>query len=501
MSNIFSSISKDNIASQRAYIIVFTLLVIWSLWSLVYSPIAWFDEVYFASATHSFISGNGLAVELDNYEPCVTYGPVYFLITGLVTKVFGFGMFQFRIVNCLFAFLCVIILGKVLERIKVKETLRYLFQLILLTDVLFVSNSHSGRMEFVALFFVLVAYLSYLKPQTSEISKTLVISIMLTLAIMTTPRVVVICIPIVILQFVNLIKSHSWLLIVVYCIIPIILYSIWIFAAFGSFDGMITHYTQHGNSSEVVQQSSFERFVGGNWAISKFHYPMLLAAILSVVLLIKNKKFKEIALYVLPILIYYFLVKDTGMYGVLILSFYMILLALAASELFIDKRKFIQIPYKALIALCLLLNVSVFGVKAFAVISTLDQRDPSQPSEWISKNIPEGSRVAGDYDYYYAAIENECRFRRVTNEFVKDEDFLKDIIVTYNPDYIILRKSHQKISEMPLFVSSGYEKISELDYDNGSKMFQNIQKLTNISFTSSYSGCIYKKTVDNLQKE
>lgn len=155
--------------TKRIFFSIFAILVIWSIGALIYSPTAWFDEVYFASATHSFISGNGLAVELDNYEPCVTYGPVYFLITGLVTKVFGFGMFQFRLVNCLFAFLCVIILGIVLERIKVKETLRYLFQLILLTDVLFVSNSHSGRMEFVAVFFVLIAYLFYLGQQKKEI--------------------------------------------------------------------------------------------------------------------------------------------------------------------------------------------------------------------------------------------------------------------------------------------------------------------------------------------
>lgn len=57
-----------------------------------FSPIAWFDEVYFASTTHSFMNGNGLSLELDHCEPVLMYGPIYFLLTSSVMKLFGFGI-------------------------------------------------------------------------------------------------------------------------------------------------------------------------------------------------------------------------------------------------------------------------------------------------------------------------------------------------------------------------------------------------------------------------
>lgn len=492
---LFSNIKNNNV-SKWAYYVVFILLVIWSLWSLVYSPTAWFDEVYFASVTHSFISGNGLAIELDHYEPCNTYGPVYFLITGAITKIFGFGMFQFRIVNCLFSFLSVFLLGKILEKISVNKGLNYLLQLLFLTDALFVSNSHSGRMEFVAITFVLLAYLYFLSGNKSDRIKTMVVSFMLTLAVMTTPRVVVICIPLAIFQLVNLFRSRSWSLLLAYIIIPILLYGIWVFVAFGSFEEMIAHYTQHGDGVEA-QQSSLGRFVGGNWAISKYHYPLIFVALISMIIMFKNKSYKEIIIYITPIFIYYFLVNDTGLYGVLVLPYFIILLALGASVLLVSERKIFKVSFKALILICLVVNIAIFSLKAFTVISTHEQRDPRKPAEWIAKNIPEGSRVAGDYDYYYAAIENGCQFRRITSEEVKDEEFIADVISTFNPDYIVLRKSHLKISELPLIKNAGYELTSVLE-NNTRQISSNIQKVTKLNFTSSYEGCIYKRV--NIKK-
>ena len=479
--------------SKFAYCLAFAILIIWNLWSLVYSPIAWFDEVYFASATHSLISGNGLSVELDHYQPLVIYGPVYFLFTGAVTKLFGFGIFQFRIVNLLFAFLSVILLGKILNKLGVSKGMNLFIQILLLTDALFISNSHSGRMEFVALSFVLAAYYCFLNQFNSATMKAMLISLLLTLATLTTLRVVVICVPIAIAQLIELFKARSWSGLVVYFLIPIFLYGVWIYVAFGSIAGMISYFTQLPPDG-FVQKSLFERFARGNWIILKFHYPMIFTAVLSIFYLLKNGKIKDIIVYIAPIIIYYFIVTDTGMYGVLILPFYMIIIALGLTELASASHKVYSFSYNMLLLLCLVLNCSIFVVKAFSVIMTKERRNPMQATMLIKDNIPYGSKVAGDYPYYYAAIDNGCQFKRIFREGAKVESVFDDVISNFRPDYIVLRNNSYDKKMQSLLKKSGFEKIKCYKFEDDGKVFfgQLLDKF-NYRITATYEGDIYKK--------
>lgn len=472
--------------SQKVYYCIFAVLVIWNLWSLVYSPIVWYDEVFYASITHSLISGNGLSVELDNYEPCYTYGPVYFLITGAITKIFGFGVFQFRIVNCLFSLFTVLVLGKILDKYNVSKGLNYFIQLLLLTDALFISNSHSGRMEFVALFFVITAYLFYMSKEKSSIVRAIAISILLSLAALTTPRAVVICIPIAIAQLVNLIKARKWESLILFITIPIMFLGIWIYVAYGSLAGMIGYYTKPSGDG----QSSAVRFIGGNWLISIFHYPMIILALLSFVV---NIKAKDLILYLMPILLYYFIVFDTGKYGVLILPFYMIIIAHGVMDIYKNREKIYRIPYLALLLICFLINTSIFLYKAISVIATQEQRNPQQAATWIKHNIPYGSKVVGDYPYYYAAKENGCQYRRITRDHVKDDELLKDILVNFEPDYFVLEKKNKRTKELPFFSTPFIVVQSTLEsptHENGTLDY--FLKLLNAGFTSNYDGVIYK---------
>lgn len=474
---------------KKIYYCIFAVLVIWNLWSLVYSPIVWYDEVFFASITHSLISGNGLSVELDNFKPCYTYGPVYFLLTGAVTKIFGFGIFQFRIVNFLFSLFTVLILGKILDKLSVSKGLNYFVQLLLLTDALFISNSHSGRMEFVALAFVITAYWFYLSKEKSDMVRAVAISTLLTLAVLTTLRVVVICIPIAVAQIVKLIKSQSWKSLTVYIVIPIVLLGTWIFVAYGSLAGMIEYYAKPSEAGHSLTGS----FVGGNWLISIFHYPMIMLAFMSLVLFIKNRKAKDYIIYLAPILLYYFIVFDTGKYGVLILPFYMIIIARGFMYIYDNCRKSYKVLCVALLAICFFINCSIFVFKAFSVIATQEQRNPQQAATWIKHNIPYGSKVAGDYPYYYAAKENGCQYRRITRDHVKDDELLKDILVNFEPDYFVLEKKNKRIKELPYFSTPFIVVQSTLEsptHENGTLDY--FLKLLNAGFTSNYDGVIYK---------
>jgi len=471
------------------YCVLFVAIAIWSLWSLPFSPIVWYDEVYFASITHSLISGNGLSVELDNFKPCYAYGPVYFLFTGAVTKIFGFGIFQFRIVNLLFSFFTVFILGKILDKLNVNKGLNYFIQLLLLTDALFISNSHSGRMEFVALSFVIAAYWFYLSKEKSDMVRAVAISTLLTLAVLTTPRAAVICISIAVAQFVNLIRTREWKSITMYIIIPIVLLGTWIFVAYGSLAGMIEYYAKPSGTGHSLAGS----FVGGNWLISIFHYPMIMLAFMSLVLFIKNRKAKDYIIYLAPILLYYLLVFDTGKYGVLILPFYMIIIARGLMYIYENYSKFYKVPCVALLVICFFINSSIFVFKAVSIIATQEQRNPQHVATWIKRNIPYGSKVAGGYPYYYAAKENGCQYRRIEREHVKDDELLKDILVNFEPDYFVLEKKNKRIKELPNFSTPVIVVQSTLEsptHENGTLDY--FLKLLNAGFTSNYDGVIYK---------
>ena len=91
--------------AKPSFVLVILMAALWHFWALPYSPLPWFDETFFASITHSFINGSGFQLAVcplqSNGEPVLLYGPVYFLLTGLITKTLGFGLFSFRLANLL----------------------------------------------------------------------------------------------------------------------------------------------------------------------------------------------------------------------------------------------------------------------------------------------------------------------------------------------------------------------------------------------------------------
>ncbi len=473
--------------SKKVFYCIFAILVVWNLWSLVYSPVVWFDEVYFASVTHSFITGNGMAIELDHSEPCVLYGPIYFLLTGLFTKVLGFGIFTFRLVNLLFAFLCMFSLGKMLKMLNVKDGLNYFCQLLLLTDAMFVSNAHSGRMEFVALFFVLQAYVIYLGDR-KEIIKATAIPVLLIAAMLTTPRILFVAFPIALIQFVKFVKKQRWLLSAIYVTIPICIYGLWIYYAYGSVTDMLASFTKHSDSQGA---SLANHFFSGNWNIKPYHYLMVFAAICSAVLCAHKKKLNQLWAFIFPILFFYCFVFDLGMYAVIILPFYFVIIALgftAAQEYY--SKAFLVIA-KGLMTVCLLCNIGVFTVKAAVIVTSKDERNPYSVAEWFKKNVPAGSKVAGDYTYYYAAIENGCEYRRITREKTDLGLVFSDLKDNFQPDYIVLSYETAYLYEKPEFSIFNTELVSSYEMKENA-ITQQTQMLVQRKIASSYSGSIYK---------
>lgn len=467
------------------YYAIFALMVICSIATLPFSPIAWYDEVYFASATHSLISGNGLSVELDHFEPLRLYGPVYFLFTGLVAKICGFGIFSFRIVNCIFGLLSVFCFGMILKRYNIRKSVILIVELIFLTDIAFFQNSHSGRMEFVALFFVLLAYYLYLGNSNTRYKDCILISFFLTLSFLTTPRVIVIAAIPALMEFVTLVKERMWGKLMIYISIPLLLYSIWFFYAYGTIGTFVDYYTQG------TQSNTINTHIGGNFHIGKYHYLMVIVAAIVTLYLLVKKKIKEFILFVIPILVFHSTVYEFGLYIAFVLPCYMFLLAFGLNESFTLHNKKKVFVMKLLVALCLLINITGSLFKITTILGTVEQRNPYTLSEWFKKQIPPGSKVAGNYAYYYAAIENNCSFKRITRDGMTEKEVFDDLINYDRPDYIILQEGDSLVHD-PDFCS--FYPIKRAKYEiknNGETISDKLTKRLGMTL-NYYEGTIYK---------
>ena len=464
----------------------FAIMAIWSILTLSISPIVWYDEVFFASMTHSFAEGNGLALELDNGSPFYIYGPVYFLFTYISTQIGGFSIFSFRIVNLLFSFGCVGVLWMIMKIKKNSSIAKYVVAALFMTDVLFISNGHSGRMEFVALFFVLLAYYYWVKNLNLGY---IGIAVSLSLAVMTTPRCVMIAFPLALYYFCKLVKDRNWLKTGVYVSIPILLYLIWIYASYGSIDTFIAYFTK---SNDVSQNASLtERFIGGNFYVPKWNYPLLILFLLSMVIAVWRKQLSKISLYILPIALFYILVYDTGLYSVYILPFFLLAIISVYTALS-EKDRWIKKTFHVAISICLLINLSIFSYKSVALLATAKSRDYSLVESWLNKRIPENSRVVGSCEYYYACIRHSCSFKKLFRDYTDDEYVFTDLIENYRPQYLFISTSETKsgsIKNADRFekkLIGKYRTPIDCDYPEW------LKKLIGNTTQSSYDGNLYE---------
>jgi len=433
------------------------------------------------------LSGNGLSLELDQDEPFYIYGPVYFSLTWLFCKIGGFGIVSFRLVNLLFSFGCVFVLGKILRKLQISENLSSLMKLIFFTDVLFISNGHSGRMEFVALFWILMAYLYWIKKGRLYY---IIVSFLLTLSVLTTPRCVAIAIPLAIYIAMELIKGERWKQLLIYISIPVALYLAWIYNSYGSIDNFLQYFSQKNDVSQDA--SLLQRFLGGNFYIPKWNVPIVLLSIIIILDSLANKYFKLILIYILPIGLFYFFINDTGLYSVYILPFYMILLSIGYTRI-VCRGRVCRNVCIGLLGCCFILNLGILSMKAALVLSTKEMRDPNALSNWLSKKVPSHSKIVGSCDYYYAAINNGCQFKKLFRDYTSADVVYDYLESSYKPQYLFISTSEKE--KDALRNAKQFKKVL-IGHFSPRKSNSSIYTLFANSTLSSYEGYLYKIIIE-----
>ena len=231
--------------------IIFILLFIVGLCVLATFKTIWIDETYFAEITYQFLNGNGFysqaAFVAEQGAPIYLYGPLYFLLTAIPVKLGGLSPFWFRLANYLaYCGVVLVMMGYFSKRNLPKWT--YLLPVILLLDPSAFENAVSGRMEAVCLFLALLAYFKYFSVKPTETyAKYIYIGGFLALSFLTTPRALILFIPLGVLILKDLIIKRNYASFSVLALAFLTPLLIWIYSNVGSLEDYINVYISSKN--------------------------------------------------------------------------------------------------------------------------------------------------------------------------------------------------------------------------------------------------------------
>ncbi len=387
------------------------LIIAYHLFTLEIQPLPWFDEVYFASIADNFINSGSLVPEIASYarndRPALTYGPVYFFLSGLSMKLFGFGIGQFRIIALLSGLLCVRLTYSIVKSQFAVESWKYKILIIsILTDPFFSLAFHQGRMDLTALCFCLFAIFYFLKGGNNNI---LVSGIAGVLSLLTTPRAIVLLLPLVVFLLMDILKEKQYKKALLWALPFLLIYPIWMFVGFGGIGNFINYY----QTINTVTNSANGQYVGSNLYIPAHEYCLILVAILAVIfgLIKKGKTYFNplVVICLIAIISFYLIVLDWGPYSTFIIPFYYILIFYSWS--LIPSIKGSNILYSLPVLVVLIFNVAYSVVKADQVLVSRKVRDPKIADTFVRENIPPGSRVVGDALYFYSVKKNGSDFQ------------------------------------------------------------------------------------------
>jgi hypothetical protein len=453
--------------------------------SLSSFTLPWFDETFMVSITHSLSQGKGLELTISplhqHSDQVLTYGPVYFILTLFSTKLIGFTPFGFRLVNFIAAMLVVWMLYR---KLKPYRYAQWFIPLILL-DPMFLQDAHSGRMDMVALLFAIGAFYS-INSKKYTYRSFVAIGISAALALLTTPRVAFILLPAAVCYLIKGFQTKQTGPVLLAGGVALLIYCMWIFVAFGNLQGIFNYYVD-GSSEDLAGT-----FIGINTQIPVFQWPILGISLFSTAFYIyRYKHFSPLQINMLiPVILFYLFVVDTGIYSALIIPF---LYALAITGWqSINNRKTVKMMFLAL----LFLNAGTALCKFTSIALTRNERNYSEMNARFQNHIPSGARIVGDDSYYYAAINNNNDYQYIKRAG-ETEERIAYHQQTFKPHYLMIGPY------TPPDVAEEYKKAFnitdsvQMNYPENSKLKQTILKILNygqIKHPMSYEGTIYKVT-------
>jgi len=228
-----------------------------------------------------------------------------------------------------------------------------------------------------------------------------------------------------------------------------------------------------------------QSFLGGNFKILSYQYPLILVFISCIVVWLfkeKNHFILEISM-IGSIVFFYVFIHDTGIYSALVTPIMYFFIALI----------FQYKTYYKMIALSILLtlNFSIFIFKQSTILLTFSERNPEHIEKWAKELLPANSKVVGDDVYFYAVTKNKSSFQYVRRG--SDIKFRVNYHSTvFKADYLFFSKKYENEVLDEYLKRFVVLKTFEYKCKHTSKLPSEWLNKLGINATLSYDGVLYK---------
>jgi len=472
------------------------IYVAYHLCTLIYSPLPWFDEVTFLSMTESYMKDHTLFEQVRILgEPAekLNYGPIYFVWQAMMIKTFGYGIFTVRITNMVFGFACLFLIYRICLQLRLGQVTALAAVAIVALEPNFNQFLHSGRMDFIGLFFFLLSYITFYRASNANLYLSSIYAkwtgVLLCCAVLTNPRFVY-TFPVYVVYFIYEFIADPYdnrmRVFIKYCVMALafaLVYYIWIYTTFGSIHQYI-YFTTH---------ATYLKDHLGMASVFKVRYNLFIcifAFIVFIALIIKGKLKENVhlVLFTIPAITSFIGIVNGGIEGryfALVIPFIAIISAGVALQVLHSKS--LKYATVGMIG-CFL---AVFMFKSVYIMATVPQHDPYANEKIITKYIEPNTSVFGDFEYYYIARNKGCSF--LTTQMNGSVAELTKYILDKKIKYVILnRKSDVKQYYEPAFLNDHYELLTFIEDKNQSGFFTRILNKLPYRISDSYSCYIYR---------
>ena len=484
----------DAFSKRQVLFPIIGFFIFISLATLSFSPLPWFDEVFFADLSHSYLYKGGFYLKFSpifNKTELLFYGPVYFWLQAGVAKLIGFQVFGFRLVNFVSGLIFLVLFRQFLNGLGIPKLMTTMVAVLLLSDPIIQSNLHSGRMDFLSIMLCmagLMVFLAYTKK--SQLALIPVSSVFFALGFLATPRILFFLVPVFLYLFIRFRKDHliGLLLLVVCSTIPVFL---WIFSRFGNplvyINAFLANNAVASHIGPVRNSFSFFRYPQ-----YIFWYALVIVStILQFRFWILKKRFNlDAAFFLLVIIFFHFLVVEKGPYSAMVVPMYAGLALVTWLE--IREMSIWKVFYQGIFFLNFFFFSGIFSLKMGIALANQSKTSEQKFLKLLPSDLLRGKKVVASFEYFYILNSLDCRYygfqlgpidRRIQFHF-KEVDF----------DYLLLSKEEANCHQFIEYQRGGkLEKVCEINMPDGvGASFAQFATSQLHVIRPDYSGVLYK---------
>ena len=492
----------------KVYILIASLLyIIYHFVTLAYSPLPWFDEVAFASITNSFIKHHTFyqeAISIGTVGENAMYGPLYFALQSFIIKLLGWTIFNFRLSNLVFGFINLYLIYRICLHFKLKTRTIIITIALIALERSYNQFLHSGRMDFMTVFFFLASYLVFIKIPMQNSARAIGLAagtgLLMACAMLTTPRILY-AFSTYFFYFLYQVYQHRKgglkyvlpkyaVILLTFCA----LFYLWIYVQFGTLQNYIyVNYVSNAKLRSHVGLSVSD--LSFNSTSLYFVYAFICLAI--VVATKRLHKNADLFLFTVPVIVSFLLLVNAGFSGryyAMVTPFVCLLIAGAGTDVY-DHVAFRVINYSIIGVL-----FAGFIFKGMYICLTLDNRDPVANEQRIMQYIPAGATIAGDFEFYYFARRKNCFYQCLFENGTDKQVF--DHFNSNNYQYYIFNKKNFAIDVFKKEIfRNRYTLIATVDDKPRVDWLPRLVNKMGFIITESYSCYIYKYTGGNSAQD